>query len=236
MWEVRTDGQTAAICSYCDTALNGTDPSSGAGRDVMVATATGALRVASGLDGQVRTVTGISQARQPTWLPDGKGVVVASTVPESPLRRLSITDPYQPAATAVTPLAGADGGWRPTVSPRGDHLAFLVGPVGSTRVVIGSLSGDSPPRTLMAAADNRHLSWAPDGSRLVVTQRSSTGSTVYSIDPATAVATSIHSTAARIDAALLRVIDVGAPTITISPTPSIEGTRTTVAFSVTDDT
>lgn len=168
----------------------------------------------------------VSSAMQPVWLPDGSGVIVADTRPGLPLRRVGFT------GTPV-PLTGTEGGRHPAVSPRGDHLAWLVGTGTDTQLRERALSGGTA--TTVLSGDLRHVSWTPDGSAVVAVRRTSSGSEVVQITTATSSASVLWSSTDALDAAFLRVQDVTSPTIEAAVGPWTSGS-VSVPIHIVDDT
>lgn len=228
VWLGLTRSPTQPSCESCISGFHATDPAwSPRSRELALVSPTGTLLRYDLTTRTVSTVTGITRAAQPSWLPDGSGLVVVDTAAGAPLRRVALTG----ASAAIT---GTAGGRRPAVSPRLDRLAFLLPWEGQQALAMVPLAGAASPQLLLTG-DLRHVAWTGDGSAVLVTRGADAGSEVVTVDPSNGFVTPLFRSTTRLESAVLRKADTQAPQITISA-PALTSGRATIPFTVVDDT
>jgi hypothetical protein len=222
------DGGSPPECESCSSGARGLDPVwSPSGEELALVSPSGTLLRHGTRQYVVPSRVPVTRAAHPSWLPDGSGVVVADTAPGGLLRRVL-------ASGAAATIPGTSDARRPAVSPRGDRIAFLTRSGAHQQLRVVPLAGAAKATTLLAG-DLRHVSWAPDGSAIVLTRGATGGSEVVTIDPVTAATTSLFRSEQRIDSAVMRMRDKLPPVVTVATPPLTTGTPT-IGFTITDDT
>jgi Tol biopolymer transport system component len=105
--------------------------------------------------------------RWPTWLPDGKSMVVQAQTPDASFAHIAKIDLASSTRTTV-----AENAVSPTISPDGSTLAYVTqDPAsGEQAIWLAPTTGGPPQKILTSNADLAYfgyLSFSPDGSQLV---------------------------------------------------------------------
>lgn len=98
--------------------------------------------------------------RNPSWLPDGSGVVVESS-------RDAFRDLYRVTEEGAERLTHTrTGAFEPAVHPSGDRVAYVSSDEGNPELFVRSLAPDqdrSPRRLTWSKGDDKAPQWSPDG-------------------------------------------------------------------------
>jgi Tol biopolymer transport system component len=135
---------------------------------------------------------------EPAWTPDGTRLVYTATA--GGVRQIRLLT--LPTGPSVRIEASSGEEWSPTVA-RDGRLAFVTNRDGSPTIDAARLGANRPapfdataPET--PPADIRHLSWSPDGTRLLYTSLAADGTTSLVVDdgatqtPVTQPGTTVH--------------------------------------------
>jgi len=112
--------------------------------------------------GNLRTVgTANARQRNPSWLPDGSGMLVESGRDGfSDIHRLDLRGSMRPVVRHPA------GNYEPAVAPDGRTFAFVSSRDGDAELYRASIDGTQPLRLTYSRGDDTAPSYAPDGSRI----------------------------------------------------------------------
>lgn len=117
-------------------------------------------------DGEARHYpVGVARARNPSWSPDGRWLAVESDLHGfADILRVPLTGRGATPASAARQLTRAPAGsYEPSVSPRGDRIAFVSSRDGDAEVYVMRADGSGVRRLTAFHRDDWGPSWSPDG-------------------------------------------------------------------------
>lgn len=107
---------------------------------------------------------GVARARNPSWSPDGRWLAVESDLHGfADILRLPLTATGSAVSTARRLTSAREGSYEPSVSPRGDRIAFVTSRDGDAEVYVMRADGSGVRRLTASHRDDWGPAWSPDG-------------------------------------------------------------------------